>query len=192
VHKRTFITAACAASLCATPVAVAAQAGEVQAAVAGAPLAAQSSTAGGPTELLALAVSSFETGRYALAAERFGRLAEMGSAVAETMLGVMHSRGLGVPADQASAVAYFYRAASRGYGPAQLALADAIARGDGTVRDSRSAYLWSRLAEQNGDARTSASAGRLSARLGTLLTSGQRAAIEDDVRSWRPRAALSR
>ena len=95
----------------------------------------------------------------------FRRLAAQGSAIAETMLGVMTSEGQGSRRDPASAAMWWLRAANRGYAPAQLAIAEAFIRGKGVPRDLGSAWVWARLAETRGDNRTAAAAKLLAARL---------------------------
>lgn len=66
---------------------------------------------------------------------------------AETLLGVMAARGLGVPPDPAVAAAWYLRAARRGHAPARLALADAYRRGEGVPRDpARAAAIEKALA----------------------------------------------
>lgn len=147
---------------------------------------------GGPNRVLQQAVSDFRSKQFAPARRQLYQLADLGSAVAETMLGVMYARGLGAPADQASATCYFYRAASRGYGPAQLALANALARGEGTRESKSDAYMWSRLAETHGDDNTAENARRLTIRLRSEIPRDALEQVEKRVESWRPRATFIR
>ncbi|WP_416908973.1 MAG: hypothetical protein ACMVO5_05000 [Polymorphobacter sp.] len=87
----------------------------------------------------------FEAARAALKP-----LAAQGSAVAETILGGMAARGQGRPTDPAAAVAWWLRAANRGYVPAQLALARALADGRGVARDEAAAAYWAARAANGG------------------------------------------
>jgi TPR repeat protein len=48
------------------------------------------------------------------------------------------------------AVGWWLRAANRGYAPAQLALAKALASGRGVGADPRQAWVWARLAADAG------------------------------------------
>lgn len=144
------------------------------------------------TDHLAAALTAYDAERFDEARRQFGVLADHGSAIAETMLGVMYARGRGVDADPATAVAYFYRAANRGYAPAQLALSDALARGAGTPRSVEQAYFWARLAASRGDAAITETAAAQAARLGRGLSAKLRAEMDRQLRSWRPWVALAR
>jgi len=138
------------------------------------------------------AMSAYHAGDYRAARRGFQRLAEHGSAIAETMLGVMYANGYGVPASPAVAAGWFRRAASRGYGPAQIALSDAFARGQGVERDTREAYFWALAATTGGD-RSAVAPGRARVHaLGKALSPENRAQIAEDVQNWRPRAQRQR
>lgn len=134
------------------------------------------------------AMSAYRTGDYRAAQRGFQRLAEHGSAVAETMLGVIYAEGRGVRANPAVAAGWFRRAASRGYGPAQIALSDAFARGSGVGRDTRAAYFWALAATIGGDRSAETSGRTRVAALGKHLSAEVRAEISADVHNWRPRA----
>lgn len=138
------------------------------------------------------ALAAYEAGDYRVARQGFQRLAEHGSAVAETMLGVMYSEGKGVPVNHAVAAAWFHRAASRGYGPAQVAISDAFAQGRGVAKDTREAFFWALAATAGGD-RSAETSGRARARkLAELIPSDEREQIAEDVHNWRPRAQRQR
>lgn len=129
----------------------------------------------------------FETARRG-----FKRLANQGSAIGETMLGIMYSEGNGVAQSPTNAAAYFYRAASRGYGPAEIALSDAYLVGRGVPANDSEAYFWALAATQGGD-RSAERQGR--ARLEHLrkyLDARKRAKIERRFEEWRPRAVRQR
>lgn len=123
---------------------------------------------------------------YARARSDFRRLAGEGSAIAETMLGVMHARGQGVPRDAATAATWWLRAANRGYPPAQFALAEAFAKGRGVGRDAKSAWLWARLAATHGDTPTAKRAGALAAALATRMDAATLARLDRERLAWRP------
>ncbi|WP_374594074.1 tetratricopeptide repeat protein [Sphingosinicella sp.] len=138
------------------------------------------------------AMSAYHTGDYRTARRGFQRLAEHGSAIAETMLGVMYAKGRGVRENHAVAAGWFHRAASRGYGPAQIALSDAFARGHGVGRDTGGAYFWALAATIGGD-RSAEASGRVRLKaLGKFLSPEDRAEIGEDVHNWRPRAQRQR
>lgn len=96
--------------------------------------------------LLRHGTNAYRNGDYRAAWESFRRLAARDVASAETMLGVMYARGLGAPRNDAVAAAWFLRAASRGYAPAQLALAHAFANGRGVKVDKDRAVALARAA----------------------------------------------
>ena len=128
---------------------------------------------------------------YTRARADFARLAAQGSAIAETMLGVMNAKGQGGRRDPASAATWWLRAANRGYAPAQLAIADAMSRGDGVGQDRGSAWVWARLASTHGDDRTAAAAKLLAAQLSKGLDGATLAQLERRRLAWRPWATLA-
>ena len=139
---------------------------------------------------LAAALADLDRGRAAAARPELEQLAQEGSGVAETMLGAMHARGLIGRVDTAAAAAYWYRAAQRGYAPAQLALARALADGVGVARSRVDAYRWALIAGGHADAPVRAEAMELAARLRTGLDDGEAAGAAKRAKTWRPWAAL--
>lgn len=129
---------------------------------------------------------------WPLAERSFRRLADQGSAVGETMLGTMYARGQGVPADLATAAAYWLRAASRGYAPAQLAFAKARASGAGVKADASDAWRWARIAETHGEPAVAAQARVMRLALGRRLPPSDVASLEEAAQGWRPWASLKR
>lgn len=148
-------------------------------------LAAALTIAAAPATDLAAGVAAYETGNYPAARAKLKPLAQEGSAVAETLLGVMAARGQGAPADAAAAASWWLRAANRGYAPAQLALAKALAAGRGIGRDDGRAWVWARLAMAAGD-RTAVEAKALAARLAPGLGPRRLAELEAERAAWRP------
>jgi hypothetical protein len=138
------------------------------------------------------AVAAYAAGDYAKARHGFAQLANHGSAIAETMLGVMYADGKGVPPSATVAAAYFYRAANRGYGPAQLALSDAYLAGQGVRADAAKAYFWARLAATGGDRSAQVEARARLRQLDAALDPRTIAAVAARVRDWRPRAQIMR
>lgn len=136
--------------------------------------------AASPPDVLAAGLSAYAAHDFVAARNDFRTLADDGSAIGETMLGTMYARGQGVRRDAAAAAAYYCRAAHRGYPPAQLAFAQALAHGDGVAVDRRAAAMWIRLAADRGDARVAAAARR------TATTLAVAPASADDVANWRP------
>lgn len=136
-------------------------------------------------------LAAHRTRDYARARTDFRRLAGEGSAIAETMLGVMHARGQGMPRDAATAATWWLRAARRGYPPAQLALAQAFAEGRGVGRDAERAWVWARLAAMHGDTPTAMRAAVLAGRLAATMDAATLARLDRERLAWRPWATLS-
>ena len=115
------------------------------------------------------------------------RLADRGSALAETVLGVGYRDGEGVRRDPATAATYFLRAANRGYPVAQLALAHAYSDGQGVEPDGNMAYFWARLAAVD-----LVPARSYAASLRRRLSAGRAAALDARASAWRPWSGPSR
>jgi len=131
-------------------------------------------------------LTAYAASQYGAARAQFVALSNHGSAIAETMLGIMYARGQGVHSDPATAATYWFRAASRGYAPAQLALARALANGRGVTRDYGAAWVWAQLAAARGDAPLRAQAHLLAASLETLIPPADRARLTRRVEGWQP------
>jgi TPR repeat protein len=135
---------------------------------------------------LTAGIDAYRSGRFAEARERFVELADRDSAVAETMLGTMYAKGQGVQSDAATAATFYFRAAQRGYPPAQLAFAQALAAGKGIAADRDAAWLWARRAQQRGDVRTTIAAGVVVAALGAGRSRDDLSDLEGRLDGWRP------
>ncbi len=132
-------------------------------------------------QMLAAGTAAYSAGRFGEAAVDFHRLADQGSAVAETMLGTLYANGQGVRRDPAAAAGYICRAAHRGYAPAQLAFARMLADGTGVARDPAEAWRWLRRAARQGDARIVGAA-----QVEAMHLSSAGPPPPDTVSDWRP------
>ena len=130
-------------------------------------------------------LAAYAAGDYPAARAQLRPLADRGSAIAETMLGVMAAKGQGRASDPAVAVGWWLRAANRGYAPAQLALAKALASGRGVAADRGQAWVWARLAARTGDAGAVA-ATALAQELARRLSAADLAKLEIERAAWRP------
>lgn len=83
---------------------------------------------------------------YAGAARIWQRLADHGHANAQSGLGFLYVKGLGVPADSVKAAHWFLRAATKGVVEAQMFLGVMHLNGDGVPKSAVLAYMWSDLA----------------------------------------------
>lgn len=136
--------------------------------------------------MLDRAMAAYEARDYRRARSLFLGLADQSSAVAETMLGAIYARGQGVTPDPATAAGYWLRAASRGYAPAQLAFARALANGAGVSRDPGAAWVWASLAARGADVAVAQSASALAAQLRPGFTTEQAAMLAKRLAGWRP------
>jgi TPR repeat protein len=90
--------------------------------------------------------AAYQRHDYASALRVWRSLAGQGSAPAEFSLGLMYSRGQGVPQDNAEAVKLYLEAANQGDGAAQLKLGTMFARGRTVPQDNVCALMWYNLA----------------------------------------------
>lgn len=130
-------------------------------------------------------LDAYAGGRFVEARRTLLPLADEGSAIAETLCGVMAAKGEGMARSPAIAAGWWLRAANRGYAPAQLALAKALAAGRGVPRDPGAAWMWARLAASAGNG-TAAAATALADALERGFAVGERAKLEARRAAWRP------
>ncbi len=98
-------------------------------------------------------VEAYERGDYATALTEIRPLAQQGLAEAQFNLGVMHSKGQGVPQDDAEAVRWYRRAAEQGYARAQFNLGFMYRKGRGVPQDDAEVVRWFRRAAEQADAK---------------------------------------
>jgi uncharacterized caspase-like protein len=89
---------------------------------------------------------AFDRANYATALKVWLPLAEQGDQAAQTYVGEIFEKGLGVPPDYAVAATWYRRAAERGYARAALNLGNLYERGLGVPRDPAQALSWYRRA----------------------------------------------
>ncbi len=94
--------------------------------------------------------AAYESGDYATALEELLPLAEQGDAGALFILGLMYSKGEGVPHDYVEAMRWYRLAAEQSYSAAQFNLADMYKYGKGATQDYVQAYMWWSVAGANG------------------------------------------
>src|SRR4029450_11515470 len=88
----------------------------------------------------------FDRANYATALKVWLPLAEQGDQAAQTYVGEIFEKGLGVQPDYAVAATWYRRAAERGYARAALNLGNLYERGLGVSRDPVQALSWYRRA----------------------------------------------
>jgi len=89
---------------------------------------------------------AFDRANYATALKVWLPLAEQGDQAAQTYVGEIFEKGLGVQPDYGTAATWYRRAADRGYSRAALNLGNLYERGLGVPRDSVQALNWYRRA----------------------------------------------
>ena len=90
-------------------------------------------------------------GDYETAADIWHLLAERGLAKAQFSLGIVYSKGHGVPQDYAKAVKWYRRAAEQGYASAQTNLGFMYGKGHGLPQNYVLAHMWYNLAALQGE-----------------------------------------
>ena len=96
-------------------------------------------------------VAAYKRGDYATALKEWRPLAEQGHANAQDNLGLMYTKGLGVPQDYAAAAKWYRKAAEQGLASAQMRLGVMYIKGIGVPKDDILAYMWLNLSAANGD-----------------------------------------
>ena len=99
-----------------------------------------------------------------VAIEKITVMATGGDASAQFLLGLMYSRGEGVPKDAATVVTWYSKAAEQGYADAQFSLGLMYARGEGVPKDAATAVTWYRKAAEQGDAKPQSNLGAMYAK----------------------------
>lgn len=89
---------------------------------------------------------AYDRANYATALKVWLPLAEAGDAKAQTYVGEIYEKGLGIAADYGAAAEWYRRAAEQNYAPAQVNLGSLYERGQGVPRDSQQAVSWYRRA----------------------------------------------
>src|SRR5262244_4388002 len=89
---------------------------------------------------------AYDRANYATALKVWLPLAEQGDASAQTNVGEIFEKGLGVPPDYAAAAAWYRRGAERGYSRAAINLGQLYEQGHGVPKDPVQALGWYRKA----------------------------------------------
>lgn len=95
-------------------------------------------------------IAAFKRGDYAAALHEFRPLAEAGDAPSQTNLGLMYSKGYGVPTDDSEAVKWYRLAAEKGQPVAQNNLGFMYIEGEGGPKDYVLGLMWLILASEKG------------------------------------------
>jgi TPR repeat protein len=99
------------------------------------------------------AMTAYDRGDYARAAQVWQSLAELGDTRAQSNLGVMYAKGRGVRQDHAAAAHWYRKAAERGNSNAQFNLGLMHTEGRGVPKDPGAAAVWYQKAAAQGHGR---------------------------------------
>ncbi len=91
-------------------------------------------------------VAAYHRGDYATALREWRPLAEQGNAKAQFNLGLIYSKGRGVPQDYTEAARWYRRAAEQGVAQAQYTLGFMYSKGRAVPQDYAQAHMWYSLA----------------------------------------------
>ena len=94
---------------------------------------------------------AYNAGDYQTAVQEWRPLAEQGNSDAQSNLGLMYYKGIGVPQDYAEALKWYRLAAEEGVAVAQKNLGYLYDRGIGVPHDYAEALKWYRLAAEQGN-----------------------------------------
>jgi len=139
---------------------------------------------------LAQGVAAYKQGDFATALGEFLPLAQQGGAEAQFYLGVMYTKGWGIPQDATTAAHWYQQAATQGLAEAQLNLGGMYSRGEGVPHDLVQAYRWLALAATHfpsGASQEKAVHARDA--VAAQLTPAQLAQAHALISQWRPRQA---
>ena len=98
------------------------------------------------------AMDAANKGDFKTAYKLFLPLAEQGNAAAQSKLGILYQKGLGVQQDDKEAVKWFRLAAEQGSAEAQYFLGGMYSHGKGVPKDLKEEVKWTRLAAEQGNA----------------------------------------
>lgn len=96
-------------------------------------------------------LAAFGSGDYSTALREWKPLAEQGYPGAQSNLGFMYDKGLGVTQDYAEAVKWYSKAAAQGHAPAQNNLGTMYDKGLGVIQDNETAHMWFNISSARGD-----------------------------------------
>lgn len=91
-------------------------------------------------------LTAYNMGKFGMAALIWGRMADQGSAIAQSSLGLLYYTGSGVPTDYDRARELFLAAAQKNVPEAQMFLSLMYRRGDGVRQSWLLSYMWCDIA----------------------------------------------
>jgi TPR repeat protein len=101
----------------------------------------------GQPDALSAGAAAYHAHNYAAAVADFRLAAQQGDAYAQFNLGIMYSKGHGVPQNYAKALKWYKLAAKQGDAWAQISLGNMYSKGQGVPQNDPEAYKWTALAK---------------------------------------------
>ncbi len=121
-----------------------------------------------PTQVAAVSADALSKGKAAFERKDYveamrwdHQAAEEGNATAQTYVGYLYEKGLGVPQDYSEALRWYRKAADQGYAPGQKNIGNLYEQGHGVKQDYGEAMRWYRKAADQGNARAQTNIGYL-------------------------------
>jgi PAS domain S-box-containing protein len=105
-----------------------------------------------PAQGVEAAYAANQKGHHAVALRLVRPMAEQGDSRAQSLLGLIYSKGYGVQPDEAEGMKWYRRAADQGDADAQLEIGDRYYKGRGAPQDYSEAGRWYHLAANRGNA----------------------------------------
>ena len=131
---------------------------------------------------------AYKKGDYKTASRIFKPLAERGDVGAQFTLGEMHSRGQGVPRDEADALKWYRMAADQGHAGAQNNLGIFYTFGQGVPVDFVLAHMWYDIAASNyTETKDREGATRNRDAIGSLMKPAEVEQAQKMAREWKPK-----
>jgi hypothetical protein len=131
---------------------------------------------------------AYKKGDYKTASRIFKPLAERGDVGAQFTLGEMHSKGQGVPRDEADTLKYYRMAADQGHAGAQNNLGIIYTFGKGVPKDYVQAYMWYDIAASNyTEDKEREGAAKNRDAIGSLMKPAEVEQAQKMAREWKPK-----
>ena len=131
---------------------------------------------------------AYKKGDYKTAYRIFKPLAERGDVGAQFTLGEMHSKGQGVPRNEADALKWYRMAADQGHAGAQNNLGIIYTFGKGVPKDLVLAYMWYDIAASNyTEAKEREGAAKNRDAMGLMMKPAEVEQAQKMAKEWKPK-----
>lgn len=132
-------------------------------------------------------LAAYEAGNYQKALELFKAFAEQGDADAQVFLGIMYSKGQGVPKDYRKALKWYRKAAEQGHASAQYNLGIMYGNSKGVPKDYVQAHKWFSLTASRSQGQDHEHSVKNRDVIEKRMTPAQVAEAQKLAREWKPK-----